>query len=153
MVYDFAIFNAMSFPVCIIGADGDLVFYNSSFREIVSLGESESASLDIQHPFYPEYRKRIALAYQRALEGEDTKCFAVIKSAKGLQVPVEIYLYPIQPEEKGKNNILAFFKLVDNRVASFDDSTNPLSDSEKFENINIFEFSPKVIYRHTSDMR
>jgi PAS domain S-box-containing protein len=147
MVYDFTIFNAMSFPVCVIGADGELVFFNDNFREIVSLGDTESATLDIQHPFYPEYRKRIAMAYQKAMEGEDTKCFAVIKSAKGLQVPVEIYLYPIKGSEEGKNNILAFFKLVDNRVASFDDSINPLSDSEKFENINIFEFSPFPILR------
>ena len=147
MVYDFSIFNAMSFPVCIIGADGELVFFNDFFREIVSVGDTEGASLDIQHPFYPEYRKRIAMAYQKALEGEDTKCFAVIKSAKGVQVPVEIYLYPIRNSGEEKNNILAFFKLVDNRVTSFDDSINPVSDSEKFENINIFEFSPFPILR------
>jgi PAS domain S-box-containing protein len=146
MAHDYSIFNAMSFPVSIIGSDGQLVFFNDSFRDIVSFGEAESATLDIQHPFYPEYRKRIAIAYQKAREGEDTKCFAVIRSAKGIQVPVEIYLYPIREEER-KNEILAFFRFVDNRVASFYDSINPASDSEKFENINIFEFSPFPILR------
>ena len=141
----------MSFPVCVIGNDGQLLFFNSSFRDIVSLNENESATLDIQHPFYPEYRKRIALAYQKAKEGEDTKCFAVIRSAKGEQVPVEIYLYPINTENDNMN-ILAFFKFVDNRMTSFDDSLNPSSDSEKFENINIFEFSPFPILRFDRDL-
>lgn len=151
MAHDFSFFNGLSFPVCIIGADGQLIFFNDNFREIVSLNSTESATLDIQHPFYPEYRKRIAIAYQKAAEGEDTKCFAVIKSAKGIQVPVEIYLYPLK-EGNDRNDILAFFKFVDNRVASFDDSINPASDVEKFENINIFEFSPFPILRFDREL-
>ncbi|MGL4368928.1 MAG: response regulator [Spirochaetota bacterium] len=151
MVNDYSIFNSMAFPVCVIGTDGQLLFLNSSFREIVNIAENESASLDLQHPFYPEYRKRIAIAYQRAREGEETKCFAVIRSAKGQQVPVEIYLYPIRSND-GSNDILAFFKFVENRVTSFDDSISPSSDSEMFENINIFEFSPFPILRFDRDL-
>jgi len=150
MPHDYSLFNSMNFPVCVIGADGQLVFFNPVFKNLI-LGEGDSATLDFHHPFYPEYRKRIAISYQRARDGEDTKCFAVIRSSSGSQVPVEIYLYPVQNED-GKNDILAFFISVDNRVASFNDYASPVSGSELIENINIFEFSPFPIVRLDRDL-
>jgi PAS domain S-box-containing protein len=149
MSHDFSLFNAMNFPVCVIGADGQLAFFNSSFRDTI-IGEEKSATLDFHHPFYPEYRKRIAMSYQKAREGEDTKCFAVIRSATGSQMPVEIYLYPIQ-NGGTKSDILAFFISVDNRIASFNEIASPKNGLELIENINIFEFSPFPIIRLDSD--
>ena len=150
MSHDYSLFNSMNFPVSVIGADGQLVFFNSVFKNLI-LGDGESATLDFHHPFYPEYRKRIAISYQRAREGEDTKCFAVIRSSSGTQVPVEIYLYPIQ-NEGAQNDIVAFFISVDNRVTSFNDYAASTNGTELIENINIFEFSPFPIVRLDRDL-
>ncbi|HEY1406878.1 MAG TPA: response regulator, partial [Spirochaetota bacterium] len=149
MSHDYSLFNSMNFPVCVIGADGQLAFFNTVFRETI-LGTEDTATLDFHHPFYPEYRKRIALSYQRAREGENTKCFAVIRSPSGSQLPVEIYLYPIQ-NDVTNSDILAYFISVDNRVASFNDFASSLSGTEFIENINIFEFSPFPIIRFDKD--
>lgn len=144
---NFEIFNNFDFPICIIGHNGDLIYKNSVFNEqIEEEQDNNSLALDIEHPFYPEYRKRIAHAYQKAIEGEDTKCFAVMKSNSGKQMPVEIYLYPMK-DANNDGAILAFFKEVDDRVVSFDKSAVTIHDLNQVENFNIFEYSPFPIVR------
>lgn len=150
MSHDFSLFNSVNFPVCVIGPDGDLSFFNDLFNEVV-VGDGRTASLDFQHPFYPEYRKRIANAYQKARDGEGTKCFAVIRAATGNHVPFEIYLYPVS-DDSTKSSILVFFISVDNRLASFDDYVIPSGGGEISENINLFEFSPFPILRFDKKM-
>jgi CheY-like chemotaxis protein len=148
MSRDFSLFNAMNFPVCVINTSGELDFYNSLFKDTV-LGKDESASLDFSHPFFPEYRKRVALAYQKAREGEGGRCFAVIRSASNEQIPVEIYLYPLQ-EEDAKFSIIAFFISVDNRLTSFDDPV-VTGGQTTLDHANLFEFSPFPLIRIDKD--
>jgi hypothetical protein len=54
----------MAFPVCIISSDGQLVFSNRVFFDLVG-DTAGGIGLDAEHPFFPEYRKRLALAYQK----------------------------------------------------------------------------------------
>ncbi|MBN1499300.1 MAG: response regulator [Spirochaetes bacterium] len=151
VLVNFDVFNNLDFPVSIISEKGDLLFKNKSFLKMVNLDLLENGiSLDVDHPFYPEYRKRIASAYHKALEGENTKCFAVIKGISGKQIPVEIYLYPMSYSASEKA-ILAFFKEVDDRVVSFDKTVVSADNSEYFENTNLFEFSPFPILRVNSE--
>lgn len=144
---NFEIFNRFDFPICIIGRNGELIYKNSIFKESIEENQDNNAfGLDIEHPFYPEYRKRIAHAYRKALEGEDTKCFAVMKSQCGKQMPVEIHLYPTK-DTNDEAAILAFFKEVDERILSFDKTAVSLQDINQVENFNIFEYSPFPIFR------
>ena len=90
----YEIFESMKTPVCIIGVDGILNYGNKSFLQLYGSDEG-GLRLDLQHPLYPEYRKRLAQAYLSTLQGNERQCFAVIESAKGKQIPAEIYLYPM----------------------------------------------------------
>lgn len=148
MSTEYSVFNKMDFPVCIIGTDGQLLYKNDMFKNHIGIDDI-SIMLDVDHPLYPEYRKRIAISYHKAFSGDQTKCFAVMKSATGSKLPVEIYLYPMKTEDDSE--ILAFFKLVDDRILSFDKSATPISEVDSAENINFFEFTPFPIVRFDSD--
>jgi PAS domain S-box-containing protein len=139
-------FDALQFPVCIIGINGDLIHSNREFRRLFNTDE-DSVSLDWSHPFFPEYRRRIAVAYLRALKGQERQCFAVMRTSDGSKKPVEIYLYPMF---RGTEicSILVFLKIVDDRVLSFDKSTSHFYDEEENGyDSNIFDFSPFPIIR------
>jgi CheY-like chemotaxis protein len=148
MARDYSLFNSMGFPVCVINADGELVFSNDFFSRTV-LHDGESASLDFSHPFFPEYRKRVAQAYQKAREGEGGRCFAVLRTEKDEQNPVEIYLYPSKDDD-GRFSIIAFFMSVENRLTSFDASVTA-SGHSGVDQTNLFEFSPFPLVRFDKD--
>lgn len=139
-------FDALQFPVCIIGINGDLIHSNREFRRLFNTDE-DTVSLDWSHPFFPEYRRRIAVAYLRALKGQERQCFAVMRTSDGSKKPVEIYLYPMF-RDKEIYSILVFLKIVDDRILSFDKSTSHLYDEEESGyDSNIFDFSPFPIIR------
>jgi PAS domain S-box-containing protein len=139
-------FNALQFPVCIIGKKGELIHSNREFRRLFKT-DSDSVSLDWSHPFFPEYRRRIAVAYLRALKGQERQCFAVMRTSDGIKKPVEIYLYPMFMDTEVRS-ILVFLKIVDDRILSFDRSTAHLYDDENSGyDSNIFDFSPFPILR------
>ena len=142
----YGIFNQLKFPVCVLSVSGELLFRNDVFSEIFVSSEAgeKFIALDVDHPLYSEYRRQIALSYHKVLSGVDTKCFAVLKGADSAQIPVEIYLYPMNLDSCIPG-ILAFFKRVEDRALSFDSSI--LSDSSAQENQNLFEFSPFPIVR------
>ena len=144
MGYD--IFDKLKFPVCVLSISGDLIFKNTVFSEIFSseLDNENTIALDVSHPLYSEYRRQIALSYHKALSGVDTRCFAVLRGADNTQIPVEIYLYPMSLDSC-LPGILAFFKRVDDRAVSFDQSV--MSDPLSSDNQNLFEFSPFPIVR------
>lgn len=143
----YPLLDALNFPACVLGLHGDLLYANRRFTQLLSENGS-SISLDLSHPFFPEYRKRIAIAYTRALKGDERQCFAVMKTSDGRKMPVEIYLFPIRREEE-IISILSFIKPVgDDRLASFDQPTSALMDSEEDAHIrSIFDFSPFPIVR------
>lgn len=145
---DYSVFNLLNFPVCVIGAGGELIYRNDVFSGLIKGDDDASIALDTSHPFYSEYRKRIALSYHRALSGSETRCFAVLRGSGGEQIPVEIYLYPMKGPD-GTPSILAFFKQVDARMVSFDGSVKPENEGEASS--NIFEFSPFPIVRIDTD--
>ena len=143
-LYD--ILETLKHPVSILGKDGSLVYGNSTFRHFFKSGDRE-ISLDWEHPFYPEYRKRIAQAYTGAIKGADKQCFAIMNSPEGKQLPVEIYLFPMYQGNEVKS-ILSLMKIVDDRLLSFDRSTLSLISDENFQYDNQhFEFSPMPIMR------
>ena len=90
----YAIFEALNYPVCIIGMDEILTYANSSFLKFMK-AEDEEYRIDWEHPLFPEYRKRVAQAYLSARNGVDKQCFAIINSPDGSQIPIEIYLFPL----------------------------------------------------------
>ena len=148
---DYSVFEALEQPVCILGVDSLLQYANSHFRKLFSTDES-SVQLDWKHPFFPEYRKRIAQAYIQALKGIDKQCFAMINSPNGESIPVEIYLYPMFTEGK-VHAILSILKIVDERLLSFDRSTLTLISEENFQYDKLhFEFSPMAIIRFNENM-
>ena len=143
---DYSILESLNYPVCILGADGMLLFGNNSFLSFFKPEDSETR-LDWEHPFFPEYRKRIAQSYISAFNGVEKRCFAIINSPEGKHLPVEIYLFPMYHEEK-VYSILALMKIVDERLMSFDRSTLSMISEENFQYDNVhYEYSPMPIVR------
>ncbi len=144
-VSPYEVFDELSFPVCVVGTDGEILDKNRSFRELFE-SENSSVRLDLDHPFFPEYRRRIAVSYLRSLRGQDRQCFAVLRTTSGERLPVEIYLFPMKKGESVAS-ILVFLKIVDNRILSFDKSTSVMIEECTGNNLPIYEFSPFPIVR------
>lgn len=142
-LYD--VFNEMNFPVCILDIKGKLIAHNTEFNKLFKT-KDESVSLDWSHPFFPEYRKRIATAYLRALKGQERRCFAIMQSSDGNKIPVEIYLFPMF-KDQNVSKILVFLKVVDERIMSFDRSTVYLYEDSIGYDSNIYDFSPFPILK------
>ncbi|HMB20453.1 MAG TPA: response regulator [Spirochaetota bacterium] len=134
------------YPVCIISVSGELLNQNRQFENVFN-SDLQSAQLDWTHPFYPEYRKRLALAYLRAIKGQARQCFAVMKSVENERIPVELYLFPLTEGDVVKG-ILVLLKIVEDRIFSFNKSTTVLINDEEVDyESNVFEFSPFPIVR------
>ncbi|MCP4136119.1 MAG: response regulator [bacterium] len=146
----FEIYESLNNPVSIIGIDGMLMYGNKAFRQLFQANEND-IRLDWEHPFFPEYRRRVAQAYLGARMGEEKQCFAVMNARDGSQMPVEIYLFPMYTDN-AVSSILALLKIVDSRMLSFDRSTLSIISEENFQYDNLhFEFSPMPILRINSD--
>ncbi len=143
----FDLLNSLNNPACIVGLHGDVLYANGPFKRLFEDGSGDMG-LDLSHPFFPEYRRRIALAYIRALKGSERQCFVVMRSSDGKRFPVEIYLFPLF-EDNAVASILAFLRPVsDDRLASFDQPTAALLDQEgERRETSIMEFSPFPIIR------
>ncbi len=140
------VLNHLKHPVCIIGKDGLLQYSNQSFQQFFKTN-GKDIRLDWEHPFFPEYRKRLATAYLNVLKGSDKHCFAIINTPDGLQVPLEIYLFPLFTDNT-VTSILAMLKIVDDRLLSFDRSTLSLISEENFKYDSLhYEYSPVPIIR------
>jgi len=85
------------------------------------------------------------VSYLRALKGQERRCYAVMKTATGERLPVELYLFPVYANGD-VTSILAFLKIVDNRIISFDGSASVLME-EDVRLSPIYEFSPNPIIR------
>ncbi len=142
----FPLLDLLKYPACVIGADNRLVYSNPPYRQLFD--GDKTISLDLSHPFFPEYRKSIAVAYTNALKGGDRRCFAVMRNSEGKKLPVEIQLIPMF-QNGIVSSLLALLKPVeDNRLASFDGSTTSLIEPDDSRILtNIMEFSPFPIIR------
>ena len=146
----YKIFEELNQAVSIIGTNGLLLYSNSEFEKLFKI-DSETR-LDLQHPFYPEYRKKIAKAYIGALNGTTKHCFAVLRTKDEERKSSEIYLFPLF--ENGEvTSILSTIQLVENRLLSFDDSTNLLiSEEDAIYDKLYYEMSPTLHLRlHISE--
>jgi len=147
-----AIFETLKHPVSIISRDGLIVYGNRAYHEFFHGGNGE-IRLDWEHPFFPEYRKRIAQSYLAALHGTEKRCFAIVNSPSGNHLPVEIYLFPMFSGDSIAS-ILALMIIVDDRLLSFDRSTLSIISEENFRYDNLhFEFSPMPILRVNDEMQ
>ncbi len=146
----FQIFELFNYPVSVVGTDGNLLYGNSLFRTVFDTSKN-SIKLQPDHPFYSEYRKRLANAYLGALEGNERQCFAVILSNEGDKIPVEIYLFPML-ENGVVISILSIFRNVDNRMVSFNKSTLSLlsDESSTYEDV-LYQFTPMPVIRINSE--
>jgi PAS domain S-box-containing protein len=148
---EYKIFESLNYPVSIIDINGITVYGNKAYQNFFHSGDVD-VRLDWEHPFFPEYRKRIAQAYISALNGNEKQCFAIINTPEGTQVPVEIYLFPMY-RDGHVSLILALMIIVDNRLLSFDRSTLSIISEENFQYDNLhFEFSPLPIIRMDEDI-
>ncbi|OHD66049.1 MAG: hypothetical protein A2176_09830 [Spirochaetes bacterium RBG_13_51_14] len=149
---EYIVFESLKNPVSVIGRDGLIVYGNKAYYDFFHAGD-KNIRLDGEHPFFAEYRKRIAQAYLAALHGTEKRCFAVVNSPSGNQLPVEIYLFPMLSGE-AVNSILAFMIIIDDRLLSFDRSTLSIISEENFQYDNLhFEFSPMPIVRVTDELQ
>nr|HPN12494.1 hypothetical protein [Spirochaetota bacterium] len=149
---DHAVFESLKHPVSIIGKDGLILYGNRAYHEFFTGGTGE-IRLDWEHPFFPEYRKRIAQSYLAAQHGVEKRCFAVVNAPSGDHLPVEIYLFPMFTGE-AVTSILALMIIVDDRLLSFDRSTLSIISEENFQYDNLhFEFSPMPIVRVNDEMQ
>ncbi len=140
------ILNHLKHPACIIGKDGLLQYSNRSFQEFFKTN-GKDIRLDLEHPFFPEYRKRLVNAYLSVLKGSDRHCFVIINTPDGLHIPLEIYLFPLFADDT-VTSILAMLKIVDDRLLSFDRSTLSLISEENFKYDSLhYEYSPVPIIR------
>ncbi len=146
------IFEMLKHPVSIIGKDGLIQYANRAYHEFFNTGSSDTR-LDWEHPFFPEYRKRIAQSYMAALRGAEKRCFAIVNSPGGSHIPVEIHLFPMFTGAE-VSSILALMIIVDDRLLSFDRSTLSIITEENFQYDNLhLEFSPMPIVRMSDDMQ
>ncbi len=149
---EYAIFETLKHPVSIISKDGLISYGNRAFHEFFHAGNGD-IRLDWEHPFFPEYRKRIAQSYLAALHGTEKRCFAIVNAPSGNHLPVEIFLFPMFTGESVAS-ILALMIIVDDRLLSFDRSTLSIISEENFRYDNLhFEFSPMPIVRVNDDMQ
>jgi PAS domain S-box-containing protein len=149
---EYHIFESLKHPVSIIGKDGLIVYGNKAYHEFFNFGD-KNIRLDWEHPFFPEYRKRIAQSYLAALHGTEKRCFAIVNSPSGNHLPVEIYLFPMFTGG-AVSSILALMIIVDDRLLSFDRSTLSIISEENFQYDNLhFEFSPMPILRVNDEMQ
>lgn len=147
----YSIFEMLKYPVLILGIDGVPLYGNEAYRHFFHSDDSP-ARLDWEHPFFPEYRKRIAQSYIGALNGDEKQCFAIVNTPDGVQRPVEIYLFPMMRGESVVS-ILAMMIIVDQRLLSFDRSTLSIISEENFQYDNIhYEYSPMPLLRCDRDM-
>jgi len=143
---EYELLESLNYPVCVLGSDGVLIYGNSSFQRIFK-PEGDDVRLDWEHPFFPEYRKRIAKSYLSALKGQEKRCFAVLNSPDGKQMPVEIYLFPMSNGER-ITSILVLMNVVDDRILSFDRSTLSIVSEDNFQYESIlYEHSPLPLLR------
>jgi len=142
----YAVFESLHYPICIINIDGLLNFSNRAFKDLHGSGDNE-LRLYSDHPFYPEYRKRLAQAYLSALNGTERQTFAVLKTIEDEKLPVEIYLFPMF-EDKEVTGILALIRTVDERLLSYDGSSlKQLAEESFLYDDQHFEFSPIPSFR------
>ncbi|HPI13275.1 MAG TPA: response regulator [Spirochaetota bacterium] len=143
----FEVFDSLNHPVCVIGLDGDIIYANGRFSSFFD-DAGGSMSIDLSHPFSPEYRKSIALAYTRAIRGADRRCFAVMRTPDDRRIAMEIHLFPMFRAESVVS-ILAFLKPVsDDRIVAFGRNAAIMtSDDEPMANSGIFDFAPFPIVR------
>ena len=149
---DYAVFETLKYPVSIISRDGLIIYGNRAYHDFFHSGDGD-IRLDWEHPFFPEYRKRIAQSYLAALHGTEKRCFAIVNSPSGNHLPVEIYLFPMHTAG-AVTSILALMIIVDDRLLSFDRSTLSIISEENFQYDNLhFEFSPMPIVRVNDEMQ
>ncbi len=143
----FGVFDSLNHPVCVIDLHGDILYANARFSNFFATAGG-SMTIDLSHPFSPEYRKSIGLAYTKALKGSDRRCFAVMKTTDGRRLAMEIHLFPMFRGE-AVVSILAFLKPVsDDRIISFGrNATIMAADDEPIANSGIFDFAPFPIIR------
>ena len=142
----YEIFESLRHPVCAIGTDGTLLYMNSIYRELFQADTGE-VRLNWDHPLYPEYRRRVAQAYLNALGGSERQCFAVIKTPDDRQMITEIHLFPMFRDNQVRS-ILASFRIITDRLLSFDRSTLSLISEDNFQYDTLhFEFSPIPLLR------
>ncbi|MBN2080475.1 MAG: response regulator [Spirochaetes bacterium] len=147
----YVVFESMNQPVTIIGRDGSLLYGNGAYRKLVP-DDGDDTRLDWQHPFFPEYRARIARAYLDALGGEDARCFAVLDSRSRGQIPVEICLFPMYAAG-AVASIVVIMIIIEDRLLSFDPSTLSAISENNFRYDNLyFEFSPMPVIRVDGEM-
>ncbi|OHD67615.1 MAG: hypothetical protein A2W19_11415 [Spirochaetes bacterium RBG_16_49_21] len=149
---EYGIFETLRYPVSIIGKDGLIIYGNKAYHDFFHDGNKD-IRLDWEHPFFPEYRKRIAQSYLAALHGVEKHCFAIVNSQSRSHVPVEIYLFPMFREE-AVSSILALMIIVEDRLLSFDQSTLSIISEEnvQYDNLHL-EFSPMPIIRLNEDLK
>ena len=149
---EYQIFESLKHPVSIIGKDGLILYGNKAYQEFFNAGD-KNIRLDWEHPFFPEYRKRIAQSYLAALHGTEKRCFAIVNSPSGNHLPVEIYLFPMFTAGS-VNSILSLLIIADDRLLSFDRSTLTIISEENFQYDSLhFEFSPMPILRINDEMQ
>jgi PAS domain S-box-containing protein len=147
VVTSYRLLDALSHPACIIGLSGEIIYTNKSFSDLFER-TGQTITLDYTHPFSTEYRKRLAMAYMRALKGVERQVFAIMKASDGTKIPIELYLFPMFENER-VSSILVFIKpLVDDRLQSFDHSTAVfLEQEDAATGMHFFEYSPFPIIR------
>lgn len=142
----YSVFEHLEYPVCILGVTGELIFGNKAYKQLF-MSEKSNVHLSWEHPFYPEYRRRLAQSYLSALKGIDKHCFAIIKVSEDIEVPIEIYLFPMFTDGSVVS-IMVLMKVVDKRLLSFDRSTLSIISEDNFNYDSLhFEFSPMPILR------
>lgn len=144
----FDMFDGLNFPVCVISTDGSLIARNDAFVRMFD-AEQNAPHLDLTNPFFPEYRRKIAISYLRARKGQRRNCYAVMKTADDRKMPVEIFLYPLF---SGKEvvSILVFLHILDEKETHI----SRFSAEQKIANNAVppvYEFSPAPVIRMSAE--
>lgn len=115
---DYDVVKNLGVPSCIINQHGELIYKNDHYSGLFN-ASADNITLDDENEFFNEYRRRLAVSYNKAMEGHSSKAFVVIRTSDGEKIPVELYLYPMNFAEN-ESGILMMLNRVDDRVVSFD---------------------------------
>ncbi len=138
--------DCLNMPACVLNLDGNLIYSNKSFSDFFPEGKMDFR-LDFEHPFFSEYRKKVAQCYLSAKNGHSKQCFAMINSSEGSHLPVEVFFFPIF-DGNAQTGIASVINVVDPKSASIEKSGSRLIFESKLDYDDIYyEFSPMNIIR------
>lgn len=145
LLQGFDVFNKLNIPICVINRDGSIIAKNDEFIRLFDVRE-ELPTINLSTTFSPEYRRKVAISYLRALKGQKRQCEALVNMPNGVQIAIHIFLYPIF-EGKEVISILVLIHVLPGKDVL---GNTLLIGNKKFSHLaipTVYDFLPFPLFR------